>query len=138
MFKKITLVVLSFSLSGCISSSTSTIPSETHAFFTGDALCLLTPGRTEKQKLKSLHIEQWGEPPGFTQQFNNAEDYKVIKKDTCMPLFGYKFETGYAYHITLGFTEDTGRAASDYNPDYYSASFIVWESSDKSKNISFQ
>lgn len=138
MFKKSIMVVLSLPLAGCVSDYTPTLPSETHAYFTGDALCLLTPGRTEKQKLKKIHIEQWGESPGFIKQFNNSADYKVIRKDTCMPLFGYKFEAGYAYHITLNFTEDTDRTKSDYNSNYYSATFIVWENSDKDKYVSYQ
>ena len=140
MFKKYPLVVLSLSLSlslaGCISSYTPIMPAHAHAYFTGDALCLLTPGRTEKQKLKGISVTRKGESPGFSQFFNNQDEYLTVKKDTCIPTLGYKFETGRAYHVSMHFTPDDQRVKSDVSLNTYSISFVTWETSDKSKEIS--
>lgn len=138
MHKKIGPLAIALTLSGCFLGDRITPSAEAEASYVAGALCITTPGRTEKQKLKSIHIEKWGEPPGFTKHFDNAGEYRVIRKDTCMPLFGYKFESGLAYHISIRFTQDPEREQTDFYTDYYTVSFIIWESSDKVKHISYQ
>ena len=139
MFKKSIMVVLSLSLSlaGCISSYTPIMPAHAHAYFTGDALCLLTPGRTEKQKLKGISVTRKGESPGFSQFFKNPDEYLIVKKDTCIPTFDYKFETGSAYNVSIYFTTDAERVKPDASLGSYSVSFVIWETSKKEKQVTY-
>lgn len=136
MLRVSSLLFLTLSLIGCISGYTPTISADAHAFFTGDTLCLTTPGRTEKQKLEGISIENRGEISGFSKFFKNQDEYITVKKDTCIPTFGYKFETGRAYNVSIYFTSDAERVKSDVSLDFYSISFVTWETSDKRKEIS--
>lgn len=136
MLRVSSLIFVSLSLMGCFSGYRPIMPAEAHAYFTGDTLCLLTPGRTEKQKLKGMSITRKGESPGFSQFFKNQDEYLTVKKDTCIPTLGYKFETGRAYHVSMHFTPDDERVKSDVSLNTYSISFVTWETSDKIKEIS--
>lgn len=137
MQKNILILIITTSLASCHLGDRITPPSDAEAAFVGGSLCLTTPGRTEIQKLKGVMFEIRGESPGFTKFFKNEREYLTVKKDTCIPTFEYKFESGKAYNITLSFTPDIDSIRSDYNPNYYSTSFVVWEGSDKKKNISY-
>lgn len=136
MLRISSVLFLTLPLIGCISGYTPTIPSRAHVFFVGDTLCLTTPGRTEKQKLEGISIEKRGESPGFSKFFKNQDEYISVKKDTCIPTFGYKFETGSAYNVSIYFTPDSERVKSDVSLNTYSISFVTWEKSDKSKEVS--
>lgn len=136
MLRVSSLLFLTLSLVGCFSGYRPIMPAQAEAFFVGDTLCLTTPERTEKQKLQGISIEKRGESPGFSKFFKNQNEYLTVKKDTCIPTFGYKFETGSAYNVSMYFTTDAERVKSDVSLGSYSISFVIWEKSDKSKQIS--
>jgi len=137
MLRLLSFLILTLSLTGCISSYTPIMPAHAHAFFSGDALCLTTPERTEKQKLQGISIEKRGESPGFSQFFKNPDEYLIVKKDTCIPTFDYKFETGSAYNVSIYFTTDTERLKPDASLGSYSVSFVIWETSKKEKQVTY-
>ncbi|QQN36249.1 hypothetical protein JHW33_06360 [Rahnella aceris] len=137
MLRLLSFLILTLSLTGCISSYTPIMPAHAHAFFAGDALCLTTPERTEKQKLQGISIEKRGESPGFSQFFKNPDEYLIVKKDTCIPTFDYKFETGSAYNVSIYFTTDTERLKPDASLGSYSVSFVIWETSKKEKQVTY-
>ncbi|QLK61267.1 hypothetical protein GE278_11050 [Enterobacteriaceae bacterium Kacie_13] len=137
MIKKTVVFSLALSLSGCFLGDHFTPSAYAHAFFVGGNFCLTTPGRTEKQKLTGISIQKVGESPGFSTFFKNEGEYLTIKKDSCMPLLGYKFEVGSAYHVSIFLTKDPERKETHFYTDFYTASFVIWQTSKKEKQVEY-
>lgn len=137
MIKKSVVVYLALSLSGCFLGDHFTPSANAEASFVGGVFCLATPGRTEKQKLIGLSVEKVGESPGSSTFFKNEDEYITIKKDTCIPTLGYKFEVGSAYHVSIFLTQDPARGETDFYTNNYTASFVIWETTKKDKRISY-
>ncbi|WP_120508121.1 putative T6SS immunity periplasmic lipoprotein [Rahnella bruchi] len=137
MIKKTVVVYLALSLSGCFLGDHFTPSADAEASFVGGDFCLTTPGRTEKQKLIGMSVEKVGESPGSSTFFKSEDEYITIKKDTCIPTFGYKFEVGSAYNVSIYLTKDPERDESNFYTNNYTTSFVIWETSKKDKRISY-
>lgn len=136
MRRKIISLFFILSLSACVLEKPISPPSPAKALLVDGEVCFTTPGRDESKKLYAISIERAGGEATYKEYTQGDNDYISVKENECIPTFGYQFNIGVVYHVTIYALNPEEKLDNDpFKKQAYATSIMIELDKENKKHI---